>query len=188
MNIQNRLIAWISRTWLPPLGAGILRVLGGTMRISFQGMAHVEQFHQEGQGIIFAFWHGRQLMMPLAYRGKKVYVLISYHRDGELIHHLIQRFGFHSVRGSTTRGGGMAFRKLIGLAKGGGDIGVTPDGPKGPKEIVKLGVIRLAKRSGLPIVPVTFACSKKNSSPVGMGSFCLTLSPKVCLSVEPQFG
>jgi len=124
-------------------------------------MAHVEQFHQEGQGIIFAFWHGRQLMMPLAYRGKKVYVLISHHRDGELIHRLIQRFGFHSVRGSTTRGGGMAFRKLIGLAKGGGDIGVTPDGPKGPKEIVKLGVIRLAKRSGLPIVPVTFACSKK---------------------------
>lgn len=184
---QKKFIVWVTQTMFPPLGAGLLHVLGLTMRLSFQGMERIEDFHRKGQGVIFAFWHGRQLMMPLAYRGKQGYVLISQHRDGELIHRLIQRFGFQSVRGSTTRGGGMAFRHLIRLAQNGGDLVVTPDGPKGPKEVVKPGVIRLAERTGLPIVPVTFACSKKNSSPVGMSSFFLILFQKVFLSVEPQF-
>lgn len=151
------------------------------MRISVQGAAQVDKFHHQTQGVIIAFWHGRQLMMPLAYRGKNIHILISQHYDGELIHQIIRRFGFSSVRGSTTRGGTVALRQLIRIARTGSDLVVTPDGPKGPRQVVQDGVIYLAKMTGLPIVPLTFACSKKKSFPVGINSCFLTHFPKDCL-------
>ncbi len=124
--------------------------------------------YQKGTSIIFAFWHGRQLMMPFVYRGKRAYILISQHRDGEMIHRVIRQFGFQSVRGSTTRGGGLALRQLVRYGRQGADLVVTPDGPKGPKWKVQEGVIHLAKLTGLPVVPVTVAYSKKNFSLAGI--------------------
>jgi lysophospholipid acyltransferase (LPLAT)-like uncharacterized protein len=157
---------------IPPLGVGVIRLLGMSMRIRIHRVEPVDDLHRQGRPIIFAFWHSRQLMMPLAYRGKGAYVLISQHRDGELIHQIIARFGLQSVRGSTTRGGGPAFRRLIELGRAGRDLVVTPDGPKGPRQVAKEGVVRLAKATGMPIVPVTFACSKKKSLRVGIDLKC----------------
>ncbi len=163
MNISH----WLKLTLLPPLGAQLIRLLGWTMNITMSGEEKVEELYRQRQSVIFAFWHGRQLMMPLAYRGQQAYVLISQHRDGELIHRIISKFGFRSVRGSTTRGGRAALRQLIKLGRQGVDLIVTPDGPKGPRETVQEGVIYLAKMTQLPIIPVTFACSKKKLFPVG---------------------
>ncbi len=120
--------------------------------------------------MIIAFWHGQQLMMPLAYRGRNAHVLISQHRDGELVYRILKRFGFHAVRGSTTRGGAIAFRQLLRLGRSGADLVVTPDGPQGPRHVVQSGIVRLARATSLPIVPLVFSCSKKKSFPVGIGS------------------
>ena len=141
---------------------------GSSLDITRQGEEPVINLYQHGRSMIFAFWHGRQVMMPCVYRGSRAYVLISQHRDGELIHRLIGQLGFRSVRGSTTRGGVAALRELIRYGQDGADLVVTPDGPKGPKWKVQEGVVFLAKMTGLPIVPVTVAYSKKNCSPVGI--------------------
>lgn len=156
---------------LPPIGSGVIRLLGRVIRIRTKGDDQVDELYRLGKRIIIAFWHGRQLMMPLAYRGAEAHILISQHRDGELIHRVVSRFGFRSVRGSSTRGGVAAFRRLIQLGRSGADLVVTPDGPKGPRQVVQIGVIQLAKATGLPIVPLTFSCSKKKSFRAGIGSW-----------------
>ena len=161
-------VNWIKLTVLPPLGAGLIRLLGSTIRISTEGGEQVDELYRKGYNVIIAFWHGRQLMMPLTYRGKLAYILISRHRDGELIYRIVRQFGFRSVRGSTTRGGTGALRQLIRYSREGADLVVTPDGPKGPRYKVQEGVVYLAKLTGCPIVPLTFSCSKKKSFPVGI--------------------
>ena len=163
---------WLSQNVVPSIGYWLIRVLGRTMRWSVYGSARVDQLYGEKKPMIIAFWHDQQLMMPLAYRGSSVHILISQHRDGELIRRIVKGFGFGTVRGSTTRGGSTALRQLIRLGRAGEDLVVTPDGPKGPRHIVQKGVIYLAQVTGLPVVPLSFACSKKKSSRVGINSFC----------------
>lgn len=161
---------WLKLTVLPPVAAGLIWLLGKLLRIRTEGAQIVDDLYKEGTHIIIAFWHGRQLMIPIAYRGSEAHILISQHRDGELIHRIMKRFGFRSVRGSTTRGGLVALRKLIKLGKSGVDLVITPDGPKGPRQVAQMGVIHLARATGLPIVPITFSCTKKNCSGAGIAS------------------
>jgi len=151
------------------LGAVTIRLLGKSMSLESHGFEPVDRIYHEGRNIILTFWHGQQLMIPLAYRGPHLEILISRHRDGELIYRIIKRFGYGAVRGSTTQGGQKALRQLIRLGRQGVDLVITPDGPKGPRHRVQPGVVTLAKFTGLPIVPLGFACSKKKSFPVGTG-------------------
>jgi hypothetical protein len=146
------------------------------------GTEKVDEFVRNGTPIIIAFWHGRQLMMPLAYRGTAASILISQHRDGGIIANIMKRFGFNAVRGSSSRGGMQALRKLVAVARQGQDLVVTPDGPRGPACRVQRGVLSLAKLTGFPIVPLTFACSKKKSFQVGMAFKCRIPGQKDCLS------
>ncbi len=152
------------------LGAATIRLLGKSMSLQSFGFEPVDRMYHEGRNIILAFWHGQQLMIPLGYRGSHPEILISQHRDGEIIYRIVKRFGFGAVRGSTTRGGQNALRQLIRLGRQGVDLVITPDGPKGPRHHVQPGVVALAKLTGLPIVPLAFACSKKKPFPVGTGS------------------
>ena len=114
-----------------------------------------------GKQVIIAFWHGRMLMCPCFYRGRGIKIMISRHGDGELIHQVMERFGFQSVRGSTSKGAMEAFRTMTKLGKEGWDLTVTPDGPRGPRYVVQRGVIELAKQTGLPILPVTVGAEKR---------------------------
>lgn len=180
--MRRRLTTWLKLTFLPPLGAGVIRLLGKALRIRTQGAEDVEALYRKGHAIIIAFWHGRQLMMPLAYRGEEAHILISQHRDGELIQRVVARFGFRAVRGSSTRGGTSALRHLIRLGQAGKDLVVTPDGPKGPRQVAQMGVIHLARATGLPIVPLAFGCSKKKSSGAGIASWSPTRLGEGCLS------
>ncbi len=157
---------------VPPLGAFLIRILGKLLSIHTEGHHFVEGLHRQGSNMIIAFWHGRQFMMPLAYRGKEAHILISQHRDGELICRIMEYFGFRSVRGSSTRGGMQALRRLIRLGRSGVDLVMTPDGPKGPRQIAQMGTIHLAKATGLPILPLTFSCTKKNSLEAGIALWC----------------
>lgn len=174
--MANRLLKplqrWVKLAVLPPAGAAMIRLLGRSMQIDTRGQEHVDRLYQEGKRVIIAFWHARQFMMPLTYRGTLAHILISQHHDGEIIARIVERFGFRAVRGSSTRGGVEALRELIRLGRSGVDLVVTPDGPNGPRQVAKMGVIQLARASRLPIIPLAFGCSKKNSSRVGTASWC----------------
>jgi lysophospholipid acyltransferase (LPLAT)-like uncharacterized protein len=155
---------------VPPIGYATIRALGWTLRIRTLHAERVRVFWESGRGVIIAFWHSRQLMMPLCYGGSRLFVLISEHRDGELIHRIVRWFGLDTIRGSTTRGGARALRQMARRGREGVDLAVTPDGPRGPRCVAQPGVVELAKLTGQPIVPLTFAASKKNSSGAGTGS------------------
>lgn len=158
----------IIMTIIPFLGAGLIRLLAATMRIEWRGFEYVEPFHREGRHYILAFWHGRLLMLPISYKGREICLLISRSKDGELLAGTIGYFGMSAVRGSSSRGALSALREILRLNKSGVDFGLTPDGPKGPRHIVQPGVIEIARRTGLPIVPLTFSASKKKLCIPGM--------------------
>jgi hypothetical protein len=150
---------------LPPLIHLFLRVIAWSIRWTEVNHQPARDLWQRGQNMIIAFWHNRMLMAPFFYRGRGLKILISLHADGELISRVMRRFGFGSIRGSTTRGGSSAFRKLLREAKRGMDIAITPDGPRGPKYTVQKGIIELARITGLPIVPVTYSTKHRYLCP-----------------------
>ena len=166
---MRKLIDRLLLRLIPWLGYRFIRGIRWTMRIQEVNSEIPGSIWKSGGHCIVAFWHGRQLMMPVIYGGDRVSILVSRHRDGELIARTVRYFGFEAARGSTTRGGGMALRSLVRTARSGSDIGVTPDGPRGPREVVQKGVIELAKLTGLPILPATFDASKKKSLRPGIG-------------------
>lgn len=140
-------------------GAWVLRLLGATWRIERVGLDAVEARLSGGERFIFALWHARLLPLIFTHRGRSAAVLISRHRDGELIARLVERLGYVAARGSSTRGGEEGARAMLRLAEEGHLLGVTPDGPRGPAEVVKPGLIYLASRTGFPVVPVAAAAS-----------------------------
>lgn len=150
---------------LSSMGTILLRGLGASWRVRWVGREHTAKLKNGGHNWIYAFWHGGLLPLIYAHRRQGVKVLVSTHRDGELVARVISRMGFHAVRGSTTRGGGRALFALAAL-RDGAPVGVAPDGPRGPAKRVHPGVIYLAQRTGLPIVPLTSAgdpCWRANS-------------------------
>lgn len=143
---------------IPRFYSLVLRFLARTIRKEVFFPERPRNFWDQGQHVIAAFWHQRLLMMPFLPWGK-VSVLISQHRDGEFIARAVKFLGYDSVRGSTTRGGISALREMIRVFRKGSDIAVTPDGPQGPKHVVQIGVVELARLTGAPILPVTYSAS-----------------------------
>ena len=185
---MKRVETWLKFFVLPPIGTAVIRGLGRSMRLDSKGHEQVDELYCQGRHIILAFWHAQQLMVQAGYRGTRSNVLISQHQDGEIIARIIARFGHGVVRGSSTRGGALALRELIRIGRSGADLVVTPDGPKGPRQVAKLGVVQLAKATGLPIVPLAFGCSKKNSSRAGIGSWSRIHGPEVSICGGPPSG
>jgi len=140
------------------LGAGLVWLLGHTWRIE---RVHAREREAElaRSGCVLAVWHGRLLPLVYTHRGHGIVMLISRHRDGELITRVIERLGFRTARGSSTRGGEEGAREMLGHALEGRQVGVTPDGPRGPAREFKTGAVFLASRSGRPFVPVASAAS-----------------------------
>jgi len=139
------------------LAAGAIRLLRATLRLRHDGDARVREWEAEGRHFILAFWHRHLLLMPYAYRGRGVSVLVSRSRDGELIARTVERFGIHAARGSSSRGGAAGLRALLRQARAGLDVAFTPDGPRGPRGVVQPGVLLAAASTGWPIVPVGWA-------------------------------
>ncbi len=178
--LMKRLTNALKVAVVPPVGYQVIHLLRRTMSWQTEGGEHVSRLFAQDKRVILAFWHAQQLMMPLAIPGLKAHVLISQHRDGELIRRIVARFGLDAVRGSSTRGGAEAFRQLIRIGRAGGNLVLTPDGPKGPRQVAKVGVVQLARATGLPIIPMAFGCSKKNFSRAGTGSSCPIRSRGAC--------
>ncbi|MBI4745021.1 MAG: lysophospholipid acyltransferase family protein [Deltaproteobacteria bacterium] len=156
LKLKDRLVLSIA----PPIAGLLIRALAAAMKLEFLHEERVRPFWEKDERFILAFWHGRLLMMPFCYHGKGIKLLISQHKDGDLLARAMKRFGYDSIRGSTTRGGAAAMREMVKATKD-YDIGITPDGPRGPKYAVQEGVIALARLTGAPILPLTFGSSKK---------------------------
>lgn len=136
------------------LGANVIRVWGSTWRFRLVDIDHMEAARELAPATIYAFWHGRMLPLAYKYRGRMVHVLASEHRDGELMGQTIRFLGFGHIRGSSTRGGARAIREMVTRIGQGFDLGLTVDGPRGPKFVVKPGLVEVAKLTGSPVVPV----------------------------------
>jgi lysophospholipid acyltransferase (LPLAT)-like uncharacterized protein len=144
----------------PALGALALRALVATLRVRREEAA-VAPLWAARAPVIYAVWHGRILLLPRLYGRRGSHVLASRSRDGELVARWMTRFGLVPVRGSSTRGGGEALRQLARALREGGEVVVVPDGPTGPREVLKSGVIALARLSGAPIVPTAVGASRE---------------------------
>jgi len=133
------------------------------MRIRYQGRDTIEALRRAGQPFVLAFWHGRLFLMRYSYPGTKITILISRHRDGEMIARTMELFGLHATRGSTTEGGASGLREVVRRVRAGWDVGFTPDGPRGPRGKVQMGVIQAARLAHVPIVPVGFGASRRKT-------------------------
>jgi len=153
-NMKERLITRLT----PHVIRCIIASLSVTIRWTFIG----NQYDSEsGDQHIYAFWHCKLLMMGTGLKGCNGYTLISSHRDGGLIADTLALQGFRTIRGSSSRGGARALIRMIQKSKSEScDFGITPDGPKGPRGVVKPGIIMLAKKTGVKIYPVMWATSR----------------------------
>ena len=141
------------------LGTGILAGLFLTVRVARRGEENYQRFRAEGQPVMFVVWHGRLLPLVHGHRHEGIVVLVSEHEDGEYLTRVMERHGFGTVRGSSTRGGIRGLRGLVRAARAGHDIGVTPDGPKGPEGVFKPGALLAAQLAGVPVVPIAVHAS-----------------------------
>jgi len=141
------------------IAVGGLSLLGRTWKLEWVRRDVVEECSRTG--CIFAFWHGQALIPAWAYRGKGVTVMVSLHRDGEIMNRALARLGFKRIRGSTSKGGNSALTAMASLLRKGGLAAITPDGPRGPKFKVHPGVFLLAARTGSPILPCGIAARSK---------------------------
>ncbi len=134
-----------------------------------------ERLLAEGRPFVGCFWHGRLIMMRAALpRDADIYLLISEHPDGRLISRAVTYLGVRTVSVSSRRGAFVALRAMQRILAGGHSVGITPDGPRGPRMRAKPGAIKMAQLSGAPIVPVSGSVNRRRI----LGSwdrFCLAL-------------
>jgi len=178
--MKKRLLDTIGVTVIPPVAYWLMRFLAATMRMTYVNCETVRE--RGGRNRIFAFWHGRLMMMPSVYGRDGLTILVSASRDGELVSRMVARFGIESVRGSTTRGWREGLKGVLRAIRAGRDVAITPDGPKGPAERVQMGVIQMARATGLTVVPLSFGASKKKLFQAGTASLCRCLSPEGSIS------
>lgn len=173
---RNSLLDTLLLFMVPRAAALLIGLIRAVTNIRRENEEAIREAGSRGEPYILAFWHSRLFLMPYAYPGRRIAILISEHRDGEFISRTMNRFGFETARGSTTRGGAAGLKEIVRKIRSGCDAAFTPDGPRGPARVAQPGVITAARLSGAPIVPVTFSCSKKNSSRPGTDSWSPCLS------------
>ena len=145
---------------LLPIGLVALSVLARTWRITERNGHGWRQLQAQNKGWILSLWHGTLLFMAFRHRRQGVVVLVSEHRDGELIARTLHAWGYRTIRGSSTRGGGRALRAMIGELNRGASLAVTPDGPRGPARRYQAGALFAAYHARAPIVAVGIHVSR----------------------------
>jgi lysophospholipid acyltransferase (LPLAT)-like uncharacterized protein len=133
----------------------LISLVGRTVRFEVEGGENWESASAGNRIPIYVFWHNRIFLATYFFRHRKIAVMTSQSFDGEYIARFIQKFGYGAVRGSSTRGGIGAIVEMVRLMRAGTPTAFTLDGPKGPRYVVKMGAILLAKKTGQPILPVT---------------------------------
>ncbi len=135
------------------LGYPLINALGHTLRWRVEGLDHLDTILASGRQPVMAFWHGRILPATFYFRRRGIVVITSENFDGEWIARIIERFGYGTARGSTTRGGRRAIVQLVRDMEQGRPAGFTLDGPRGPARVAQPGAIWLARATGNPVLP-----------------------------------
>lgn len=135
------------------LGYPLINALGHTLRWRVEGVQHYDAIVASGRQPVMAFWHGRILPATFYFRRRGIVVITSENFDGEWIARIIERFGYGTARGSTTRGARKAMVHLVRTMRVGKPAGFTLDGPRGPARVAQPGAIWLAGATGNPLLP-----------------------------------
>jgi lysophospholipid acyltransferase (LPLAT)-like uncharacterized protein len=151
----------VLRRVVPYLAYAYVTFVGWTNRMTVSGADVPKKIHDSGGRFIYAFWHQRQVFFTWTHRDVDAAVLVSRSKDGEMIAETMRLSRIKAVRGSSSRGGAAAAKEMVDILRSGWDVGITPDGPKGPARKVKGGVLRVAQLSGVPIVPIANATSRR---------------------------
>ncbi|MDE2511888.1 MAG: lysophospholipid acyltransferase family protein [Elusimicrobia bacterium] len=149
------------RRLVPYLAYAYATFVGATTRLTVVRGDVQTGLKAADRRFIYAFWHQRQVFFTYTHRGVGAAVLVSRSKDGEMIAETMRLSNIGAVRGSSSRGGAAAVRQLMEVLESGLDIGITPDGPRGPAREVKDGVLFLAQKLGAPIVPIANGLSRK---------------------------
>ena len=162
--IPPRYAPWYRR-WLMVCAVHLvtwgLRALYLTLRPVHVQRHFAHRAWSHGTPVLLAFWHGRMLYFLHLYHRQRFTVLVSRSSDGEFVSRVLQCFGVHVTRGSSSRGGAQALLDLARQIRSGYHAALTPDGPRGPRYAVQPGIVALAQRTGAVIVPVTYSARWK---------------------------
>lgn len=151
------------------LGASYIFFVYVSSKKKFINKNNLDQLLADDVSFIYTLWHDQLLLSPFTWRSKKkIDILISNHKDGDIIADLIKLHGFNSIRGSTNnpnkekeKNSLKSVRKILKSLKNNISIGITPDGPRGPRHKVGEGTINLSRISNKKILPMSLACKKK---------------------------
>jgi len=135
------------------IGYRVCAALGATLRWRVEGLQHYDDIVLAGHQPIMAFWHGRILPATVYFKHRGIVVITSENFDGEWIAGIIERFGYGTARGSTSRGGAKALVQMKHDMNGGKPTGFTLDGPRGPARVAQPGAVWLSKVTGNPVLP-----------------------------------
>lgn len=164
--LGSPLSLWINYRLVPFFAAHLIKLLTYTLRVRRENFEAVADFARSDTRFILAFWHRRMISMPLAYPFKRkgpmgetlgVAALQSVSKDGERSTATFRWFGVEAVRGSAGKTGTQALVRMIQAVKQGWDLGITPDGPRGPRQEAKPGTLAVARKTGAWVVPVCVA-------------------------------
>jgi lysophospholipid acyltransferase (LPLAT)-like uncharacterized protein len=144
----------------PPVLRVFCRLLVWTLRVEYVGADGLRARWARGEQAIVAFWHNRLLLVPLIASGVPMCIMVSHHRDGEMVTSVLNAWGVSTVRGSASRGAVSGFLRLVGAYRRGQNLAVLPDGPRGPRYVAKPGVVHLAKSLAAPIYPMAYAANR----------------------------
>ncbi|MCX7990966.1 MAG: lysophospholipid acyltransferase family protein [Proteobacteria bacterium] len=139
--------------------SNLLKVLHKTIKWEIVGLDNLNNIKIP---VIFAFFHGRMMMLGFFYKkirkDRNIKMILSPHFDGEVGSLIAKRFGVDSIKGSSSKGSLKLLKEISKIKDS--DIGITPDGPRGPFQKVKSGVTYISKVTGFPVVPVAYSVSR----------------------------
>jgi len=158
----------LNHSWFSWLAGALLNAYGQLVLITSKVRIRLDpataRLLQEcQQPVVFALWHCNVFFMPLLRRltRRPLAVLLSAHRDAQIVGVAARMRGVELVSGSSTRGGVRAYLQLLQLLRQGSSVCITPDGPRGPAREVKTGIVHLAQRSDCLLVPMGLAVSRQ---------------------------
>lgn len=136
----------------------LVDVVTGTTRWSVEGSAEGRALIEGPEPLIGAIWHNRLMLVGKTWpRGKPLGMVFSAHRDGQLLADVYADRITHPILGSTRRNPASALKGMLRTLKDGVSVGITPDGPRGPRMRCHPGLVQAARISGVPIVPAAWS-------------------------------
>jgi lysophospholipid acyltransferase (LPLAT)-like uncharacterized protein len=172
-------VAWSAR-----LGAAFVQAIAATWRFRVVNAEGYAAERASGRSVVLVLWHGEMLPLLYYHRNRQISVMVSEHGDGEIIARILRSFGFRLVRGSTSRGAARALIAADRELREGFDVGITPDGPRGPRHSVAPGALLVAHRANVKIMPL----AAKASAFWELGSWDKFMIPKPFATVSIAYG